>query len=75
MPLKVKCSYCGEPVYRTPSKVKRGEKHFCDKDCGKAYRKTPEGKAWMQTWCQKPTIRIPHWKTSEVKTLESKIVK
>ena len=65
MPVHLPCAYCGAPCKRRPSQISEGYKAFCDKSHESAYKQTPEGRAWMLSWCKKPNIRIPHYRKKE----------
>lgn len=70
MPIEVLCAHCGAPCKRRPSQITPGYKAFCNKAHERAYKITPEGKAWMQTWCQKPNVRVKHYRVKVVIKVE-----
>lgn len=70
MPIMITCAYCGEQKPRTPSKAKRREKHFCNKDHETKYKQTPEGKAWIRRNQKAPNVRIPHWRSKKQKVIK-----
>ena len=71
MPVEIPCSWCGAPCERRPSQITGPNyKAFCNKPHEKAYKKTPEGKAWIQSWLRKPNVRLPHYRKKEEIDLE-----
>lgn len=66
MPIKVPCASCGALLDRRPSQITPTYKAFCNKAHESAYKNTPEGKAWMESWQKPCTQYLPHYRKKEV---------